>query len=57
VDETPKEYKQTAMGFLDFSKAHYNIIEKFNRYPHRNKILSRDSTAEEIEFMKTHQGF
>jgi uncharacterized protein (DUF924 family) len=57
VDETPKEYKQTAMGFLDFSKAHYNIIEKFNRYPHRNKTLSRDSTAEEIEFMKTHQGF
>lgn len=31
---------------------HKEIIEKFGRYPHRNKILNRTSTAEEIEFLK-----
>ena len=36
---------------------HLEIIEKFGRYPHRNKILGRESTPEEIEFLKTHQGF
>lgn len=31
---------------------HKEIIEKFGRYPHRNKILARKSTDEEIEFLK-----
>ncbi len=30
---------------------HTNAIKKFNRYPHRNKILGRQSTAEEIKFL------
>lgn len=37
---------------LDFEKKHRDIIEKFGRYPHRNAILSRESSAEEIEFLK-----
>jgi uncharacterized protein (DUF924 family) len=57
IDDAPEESKQTALELLGFAKAHYDIIEKFNRFPHRNKILSRDSTADEIEFMKTHSGF
>ena len=36
---------------LDFEFSHKKIIEKFGRYPHRNKILGRKSTAEEIEFL------
>jgi len=35
-----------------YAVAHYNIIERFGRYPHRNKILGRASTPEEIEFLK-----
>lgn len=31
---------------------HTNVIKKFNRYPHRNKILKRESTNEEIKFLK-----
>ena len=31
---------------------HTNAIKKFSRYPHRNKILGRQSTIEEIEFLK-----
>jgi len=31
---------------------HLEIIEQFGRFPHRNMILGRSSTAEEIEFLK-----
>jgi len=32
-------------------KQHKAIVDRFGRYPHRNDILGRDSTAEEIEFL------
>jgi len=37
---------------LDFEIKHKQIIERFGRYPHRNQILDRDSTEEELEFLK-----
>jgi len=37
---------------LDFEIKHREIIKKFGRYPHRNTILGRVSTKEEIEFLK-----
>lgn len=36
---------------LDFEHKHKVIIERFGRYPHRNAILSRESTPEEIAFL------
>lgn len=36
---------------LDFEKKHKVIIERFGRYPHRNHILGRQSSAEELEFL------
>lgn len=36
----------------DFELKHKAIIDRFERYPHRNEILGRVSTAEEIEFLK-----
>lgn len=36
---------------LKFAIAHRNIVRRFNRFPHRNNILGRDSTPEEIEFL------
>ena len=38
--------------FLKFEHQHKAIIDQFGRYPHRNQILGRESTAEEIEFLK-----
>jgi len=32
-------------------KDHTDVIKKFKRYPHRNKVLERQSTPEEIEFL------
>ena len=37
---------------LNYEIKHRNIIQEFGRYPHRNKILGRVSTAEEIKFLK-----
>ncbi|NMG30850.1 DUF924 family protein [Aromatoleum evansii] len=36
---------------LDFELRHKAIIERFGRYPHRNAILGRESTPEEVEFL------
>lgn len=35
-----------------FELRHKRIIDRFGRYPHRNRILDRDSTAEETAFLK-----
>ena len=40
-----------------YAKRHLVPIEKFGRFPHRNEVLGRESTEEEIEFLKTHKGF
>lgn len=37
---------------IDFEIAHKKIIDRFGRYPHRNEVLGRTSTAEELEFLK-----
>jgi len=37
---------------LDFEIKHQDIIKRFGRYPHRNKILGRVSSKEEIQFLK-----
>lgn len=36
---------------LDYELKHKVIIERFGRYPHRNAVLGRVSTAEELEFL------
>ena len=37
---------------LDFELKHKAIIDRFGRYPHRNEILGRSSTEQEIEFLQ-----
>ena len=36
---------------------HREIIERFGRYPHRNRVLGRTSTPEEEAFLQEHPGF
>lgn len=46
-------YSEPGLEFnLSFEHKHKRIIDRFGRYPHRNTLLGRDSTAEEIEFLK-----
>ena len=37
---------------LSYAKQHRDIVHRFGRFPHRNAVLGRTSTAEELEFLK-----
>lgn len=49
--EHEKFYGQFCAKFLDYALMHRDIIQKFGRYPHRNFVLGRNSTPEEIEYL------
>ena len=52
-EEAIKLFSRPGLDFnLDFEKKHKVIIDRFGRYPHRNEILGRISTPEEVEFLK-----
>lgn len=38
--------------FLSYAQRHHEVVARFGRFPHRNAILDRVSTPEEIEFLK-----
>ena len=40
-------------GTYEYAEMHMEIIKKFSRFPHRNAILGRTSTEEEIKFLDT----
>ena len=44
--------RQLFDGFLDYACKHRDVVARFGRFPHRNELLGRISTAEEIEFLK-----
>lgn len=44
--------KHTPTNNTKFEAKHKAIIDRFGRYPHRNEVLGRKSTREEIEFLK-----
>lgn len=37
---------------LDYAVAHYKVIDLFGRFPHRNKLLKRKSTVDELAYLK-----
>lgn len=38
-------------GALDYAVRHHDIVARFGRFPHRNQLLERASTAEELAFL------
>ena len=42
---------------LDYARRHKEIIDRFGRFPHRNEVLGRQSTTEEVQFVATHRAF
>jgi len=55
VVEEAKRDSWANVGFaeqmLKYAEKHKVVIDRFGRYPHRNKVLGRESTAEETEFL------
>ncbi|RDK01336.1 DUF924 family protein [Paraburkholderia lacunae] len=55
--ESLRLFKQLATepggeSYYSFALRHAQVIERFGRFPHRNAILARPSTAEEIAFLQ-----
>ena len=46
-------YRETLLTIAQFAELHRDIIDQFGRFPHRNKLLNRDNTAEEDEYLAT----
>ena len=44
--------KYASAGSLKFEILHKEIIDRFGRYPHRNAVLERESSSEELEFLQ-----
>ena len=43
----------SSAGTLGYAMRHYAVIERFGRFPHRNAVLGRVSTPEELAFLAT----
>ena len=52
VDDVPPAHRASYERNLDYGERHRAIVDRFGRYPHRNEILGRASTPQEIEFLK-----
>ncbi|MET0071741.1 MAG: DUF924 family protein [Candidatus Thiodiazotropha sp.] len=42
---------------LKWAKHHRELIRRFGRFPHRNEILGRESSADEIDYLKSDGAF
>lgn len=50
-DETPAPYRRHTGEGLRHAQQHRDIIARFGRFPHRNALLDRASTPEELDFL------
>ena len=51
-DEAPATLRKDCENFLDYARRHREVIARFGRFPDLNVILDRDSTPEELAFLK-----
>ena len=53
----PDLYAANGQSFLktirQYAVDHNKTVMEFGRYPHRNAVLGRESTPEEVEYLKT----
>ncbi len=50
--QVAQELRKVYQVFLDYAMKHKVIIDRFGRFSHRNEMLGRKSTTEELEFLK-----
>jgi uncharacterized protein (DUF924 family) len=44
-------YQETFLTVAQFAELHKDIIDRFGRFPHRNRLLGRENTSEENEYL------
>ena len=55
--EAPAEVREIFESCADYARLHRDIVLQFGRFPHRSTILGRDSTEEELAFLKDGPSF
>jgi uncharacterized protein (DUF924 family) len=51
ADSVSPTYQETFLTVAQFAELHKDIIDQFGRFPHRNRLLGRDNTPEEDEYL------
>ena len=46
------EQRKLFDGYVDYAARHRDIVQRFGRFPHRNAILGRESTEDEVAFLQ-----
>lgn len=49
--EVPPEQREQFEEFLDYARRHRDVIARFGRFPHRNAVLGRTSTSQEMIYL------
>jgi len=55
VKEAPREHCDMLEFSANQARSHRDVIARFGRHPHRNELLRRQSTPEELEYLATGQ--
>lgn len=53
AETVPEEWVEFVNRFVDYAKRHRNVVARFGRFPHRNAVLNRVSSADEREFLQS----
>ena len=51
LSQQPEADRTLFTDYLDYAEKHQRVIAEFGRFPHRNAVLGRESTAEELAFL------
>lgn len=49
--DSAESFRSLAKGFVDYAHQHQQLIARFGRFPHRNTLLNRPSSSEELEYL------
>jgi len=52
IESVDDQWRESMKFYHQYAVDHMEIIRQFGRFPHRNQLLGRDSTAEEIAYLE-----
>lgn len=53
VESVDEKWKESMKFYHQYAMDHMEIVRQFGRFPHRNQVLGRESTSEEIEYLES----
>ena len=52
LEECSPEWKDTVQNSIEFFEGHREVVRQFGRFPHRNEVLGRESTPDELKYLE-----